>query len=125
MTNLFFSFFPYRYKGKWHAPLINNPEYKGKWRPRKIPNPDYYHDPEPFKMAAAGAVGVELWSMSDGIYFDNILVTDLEDIADQWAKDTFDLKVQKLDANDAGLVRSVFNHFQIWTSRVFPNELKN
>lgn len=25
------------YKGKWFAPLIDNPEYKGQWKPRKIP----------------------------------------------------------------------------------------
>jgi calnexin len=61
------------YKGKWHAPLINNPNYKGKWKPRKIPNPDYFHDPEPFKMASIGGVGIELWSMSSEIYFDNMV----------------------------------------------------
>ncbi len=94
-----------KYKGKWHAPLINNPDYKGKWKPRKIANPDYYHDPEPFKMQAVGAIGIELWSMSDDIYFDNLLITDLRSIADAWAADTYDLKIQKLDANDAGMVR--------------------
>lgn len=25
------------YKGKWFAPLIDNPEYKGPWAPRQIP----------------------------------------------------------------------------------------
>lgn len=99
-----------RYKGKWHAALIANPAYKGKWKPRKIPNPDYYHDPEPFKMTAIGAVGIELWTMSDFLYFDNLLITDLRSIADAWAAETFDLKVQKLDASDAGLVRRILNY---------------
>eukprot|EP00096_Caligus_rogercresseyi_P016821 TRINITY_DN982_c0_g1_i11.p1 TRINITY_DN982_c0_g1~~TRINITY_DN982_c0_g1_i11.p1 ORF type:complete len:393 (-),score=160.24 TRINITY_DN982_c0_g1_i11:683-1861(-) len=99
------------YKGKWRAPLINNPNYKGKWKPRKIPNPNYFHDPEPFtSMAPLGAVGIELWSMSEDIYFDNILVTDRKDLADSWAGETFDLKVQKLDANDAGLFRRILTY---------------
>ncbi len=58
-------------------------------------------------MTAVGGVGVELWSMSDSLYFDNILITDARDIADSWAAETFDLKVQKLDVNDAGTIRSV------------------
>jgi calnexin len=61
------------FKGKWHAPLINNPNYKGKWKPRKIPNPDYFFDPEPFKMTSIGGVGIELWSMSSELYFDNMV----------------------------------------------------
>ena len=99
-----------KYKGKWHAPLVNNPNYKGKWKPAMIPNPDYFHDAEPFKMAPIGAVGIELWSMSDDIYFDNFLITDSLEVARTWAADTFDLKVQKLDANDAGLVRRIINY---------------
>ena len=61
------------HKGKWHAPLINNPNYKGKWKPRKIPNPDYFFDPEPFRMTPIGGIGIELWSMSNDIYFDNMV----------------------------------------------------
>jgi calnexin len=95
-----------RFKGKWHPALINNPAYKGKWKARKISNPDYFHDPEPFaRMTAVGAVGIELWSMSSNIYFDNFLITDQIDLATAWAQETFDLKVQKLDASDAGMFR--------------------
>jgi hypothetical protein len=63
------------FKGKWHAPLINNPNYQGKWKPRKIPNPDYFHDPEPYKMTPIGGIGIELWSMSSEIYFDNMVIS--------------------------------------------------
>lgn len=48
-------------------------------------------------MTAVGAVGIELWSMSSDIYFDNLLITDSREIANQWAADTFDLKVQLSD----------------------------
>ena len=44
-------------------------------------------------MAAIGAVGIELWSMSDDIFFDNLLITDDKTIADEWAVNTYDLKV--------------------------------
>lgn len=98
------------YKGKWFPPLINNPNYKGKWKPKKIPNPDYFHDPHPFKMTAIGGIGIELWSMSNDLYFDNLLITDSLEIADNWAKDTFDLKVQKLDVNDAGMFKRILNY---------------
>merc|ERR1719323_1907225 len=98
------------YKGKWFPPMINNPNYKGKWKPRKIPNPDYFHDPHPFKMTAIGGVGIELWSMSNNLYFDNLIITDKLEIADAWAKDTYDLKVQKLDVNDAGLFKRILTY---------------
>ncbi|MCL4122069.1 UNVERIFIED_CONTAM: hypothetical protein GTU68_017906 [Idotea baltica] len=84
------------YKGKWKAPMIDNPNYKGKWTPRKIHNPDFFEDLEPFKMTSIGAVGLELWSMSDGIYFDNFLITESMDEALQIASQTFDLKLAKL-----------------------------
>merc|ERR1712029_911030 len=85
------------YKGKWFPPLINNPNYKGKWRPKKVPNPDYFHDPLPFRMTSIGGIGIELWSMSNDLYFDNVIVTDNTEIADEWARDTFDLKVQNFE----------------------------
>jgi len=95
------------YKGKWFPPMIKNPAYKGKWKPKMMPNPDYFHDPEPFKMTPISAVGIELWSMSKDIYFDNILVTSELEVADEWAKDTYDVKIQKLDVNNAGLVKRI------------------
>ena len=81
------------YKGKWFAPMINNPGYQGKWKPAKIPNPDYYHDAEPYKMTPIAGIGIELWTMSDAIYFDNILITNNFALADSYAKETFDVKM--------------------------------
>jgi calnexin len=98
------------YKGKWFPPLINNPNYKGKWKARKISNPDYYHDAHPFRMTPIGGIGIELWSMSDELYFDNLIIADSIEIADAWAKETFDLKVQKLDVNDAGLFKRILTY---------------
>ncbi|XP_020587750.1 calnexin homolog 1-like [Phalaenopsis equestris] len=68
------------YKGKWHRPLIDNPDYKGIWKPQEIPNPDYFElvkpDFEPIE-----AIGIEIWTMQDGLLFDNILIADDEKVA--------------------------------------------
>ena len=40
-----------------------------------------------------GAIGLELWSMSDNILFDNMIITDDKHVADEWAADTFELKM--------------------------------
>ncbi|XP_050092720.1 calnexin-like isoform X1 [Anopheles aquasalis] len=85
------------YKGKWRPPLIANINYQGKWAPRKISNPDYFEDLNPFRMTAIVAVGIEIWSMSNEILFDNIVITDDESVANEWASQTFDLKLKTLD----------------------------
>lgn len=46
------------------------------------------------------AIGLELWSMSDNIYFDNFLITDNVDEAEQIAAETFDLKIAKLNKGE-------------------------
>merc|ERR1712156_61366 len=55
----------------------------------------------PFKMTPISGVGLELWSMSDNIYFDNFLITDNMGLADAFARETFDLK-QAADASANG-----------------------
>lgn len=84
-----------KYKGKWSPPLINNPAYKGKWQPKKIKNPDYFEDKDPFKMTPIAALGFELWSMTDEILFDNIIISSDQSVVDQWTSDTWDLKYTK------------------------------
>ncbi|CAG9823071.1 unnamed protein product [Phaedon cochleariae] len=97
------------FKGKWRPPMIDNPNYKGKWRPRKIPNPDYFEDKAPFKMATVSAVGFELWSMSQDILFDNIIITEEIAIAEMWAADTFDKKRQKIAKDSESVVQRLAN----------------
>lgn len=71
------------YKGKWYAPMIDNPNYKGIWKPRDIPNPDYFHLEKP-NMEAIAAIAIEIWTMQDGILFDNVLVTRNVDLAKEY-----------------------------------------
>ncbi|KAG5681532.1 hypothetical protein PVAND_010956 [Polypedilum vanderplanki] len=96
------------YKGKWRAPLIDNPNYQGKWSPRKIPNPDFFEDNDPFtRITTISAVGIELWSMSNDILFDNIVVTDDETHAYEWAQHTYDLKRKHLDKQAESFVQKM------------------
>nr|CAH8853602.1 unnamed protein product [Trichobilharzia regenti] len=79
-----------KYKGKWSPPLISNPAYKGIWKPRKIPNPNYFEEKNPYRgLAEVSAVGLELWSMTDGIAFDNFLI-EAERLADPRAQSVVD-----------------------------------
>ncbi|KAG7382766.1 hypothetical protein PHYPSEUDO_004340 [Phytophthora pseudosyringae] len=59
------------YKGKFYAPYIPNPAYKGEWKPRNIPNPIYFEDDHPARLDPIGALAVEVWTMTEGIMFDN------------------------------------------------------
>lgn len=81
------------YKGKWLPPLIENVNYQGQWEPRKIANPAYFEEEDPFsKLLAFDALGLELWSMTDMIYFDNFIVTDDESVSNQFSLDSWAVK---------------------------------
>ncbi|KAJ9163979.1 hypothetical protein P3X46_023598 [Hevea brasiliensis] len=92
------------YKGKWHAPLIDNPNYKGIWKPQEIPNPNYFELEKP-DFEPIAAVGIEIWTMQDGILFGNILIADNEKVAEslrqtKW-KPKFGIEKEKQKAEDA------------------------
>ncbi|CAF0798074.1 unnamed protein product, partial [Brachionus calyciflorus] len=90
-----------KYKGKWKPPMIENPNYQGQWEPRKIPNPDFFEDENPFKsLLPFSAVGLELWSMTDNIYFDNFIITNDEKVAEQFAEENWVVK-NKLEVANA------------------------
>ncbi|NXB89275.1 CLGN protein, partial [Vidua chalybeata] len=107
-----------KYKGKWRAPMIDNPNYQGIWSPRKIPNPDYFEDLHPFKMTAISAIGLELWSMTSDIYFDNFIICSEKEVADRWAADSWGLKKLVASANEPGmfsqLVTAAEEHPWLW-----------
>uniref|UniRef100_A0A7N0RJW0 Calnexin n=1 Tax=Kalanchoe fedtschenkoi TaxID=63787 RepID=A0A7N0RJW0_KALFE len=109
------------YKGKWHAPLIDNPNYKGIWKPQQIPNPSYYQLTTP-NFEPIAAVGIEIWTMQDGILFDNIVIAGDEKIAESYRltswKPKFEIEKEKQKAEDAaagisdglsGFQKKVFN----------------
>lgn len=87
---------------------------KGSWKPRKVMNPEYFEDQQPFKMTPIKAVGLELWSMTSDIYFDNFIVTSRKEVADRWASDSWGLKKLVASANEvsvnARLIRTISAH---------------
>ncbi|NXC50606.1 CLGN protein, partial [Penelope pileata] len=107
-----------KYKGKWKAPMIPNPKYQGIWTPPKIPNPDYFEDPHPFEMTPVSAVGLEIWSMTSDIYFDNFIVCSEKEVADRWAADGWGLKKLVASANEPGmfsqLMTAAEDHPWLW-----------
>ncbi|KAF9072805.1 Calreticulin family-domain-containing protein [Rhodocollybia butyracea] len=81
------------YKGKWYAPQIDNPAYIGPWAPRKIANPHFFEDLNPIKsLSKIGGVGIELWTMTEDILFDNIYVGHSIDDAKALAAESYDIK---------------------------------
>ncbi|CAD5177973.1 unnamed protein product [Musa acuminata subsp. malaccensis] len=92
------------YKGKWHAPLIDNPNYKGIWKPQEIDNPDYFELDKP-DFEPIAAIGIEIWTMQDGILFDNILITGDEKVAESYRSETwkpkYEVEKEKQKAEDA------------------------
>ncbi|CAH8867910.1 unnamed protein product [Trichobilharzia szidati] len=87
------------YKGEWSPRRIANPKYKGEWKPAQIDNPEYKPDPELYIQDDIGYVGFDLWQVDSGSIFDNILITDSEELAKQegeqhWRK-RFDAEVAK------------------------------
>ncbi|XP_010423220.1 PREDICTED: calnexin homolog 2 [Camelina sativa] len=91
------------YKGKWSSPLIDNPAYKGIWKPRDIPNPDYFELDRP-NFEPIAAIGIEIWTMQDGIIFDNILIAKEEKVAETYRQTTWkpksDVEKEKQKAED-------------------------
>ncbi|KAK8587517.1 hypothetical protein V6N13_086500 [Hibiscus sabdariffa] len=91
------------FKGRWYPPLIDNPNYNGTWKPRDIPNPKYFEVGKPDSEPIA-AIGIEIWTMQDGILFDNILIAKNEKVAKsyrdtQW-KPKFEVEKKKQKAEE-------------------------
>lgn len=58
--------------------------------PRKISNPEYYEDPAPVaSLFSANGIGFELFTMQGGILFDNIIITNDETQAQEFAEATW------------------------------------
>lgn len=87
------------YKGKWKAPMIDNPKYIGKWKPRKIANKEYYDASNPSLLPISG-IGIEIWTMDQGILFDNIWLGSDVPAAKKYAEGTFAEK-QKTEIREA------------------------
>ncbi|KAJ3276639.1 hypothetical protein HDV01_004172 [Terramyces sp. JEL0728] len=95
--------------GIWEAPSIPNPEYKGEWKPKQIDNPDHkgpwVHpeidnpefgkrelilvDDDSIYAYKSEFIGFDLWQVKSGTLFDNIIVTDSLEEANEFAAKTY------------------------------------
>uniref|UniRef100_A0A2K6B3Z2 Calmegin n=1 Tax=Macaca nemestrina TaxID=9545 RepID=A0A2K6B3Z2_MACNE len=75
--------------------------------PRKIPNPDYFEDDHPFLLTSFSALGLELWSMTSDIYFDNFIICSEKEVADHWAADGWRWKIMIANANEPGVLKQL------------------
>jgi calnexin len=104
------------YKGKWNAPLIDNPDYKGIWKPQQIPNPDYFELERP-DFEPIAAIGIEIWTMQDGILFDNVLIAKDEKVAESYRETTwkpkFEVEKEKQKAEDVATGSDSVTSFQV------------
>lgn len=69
------------YKGEWVQRKIPNPAYKGEWKAPEIDNPEYVHDELLYHYPNMNYVGIDIWQVKSGTIFDDILVTDDEEVA--------------------------------------------
>lgn len=59
---------------------LHHTSHQGPWKPRDIPNPEFHEDKEPLKhIGNIGAAAVEIWTMEEGYFFDNIVVAATEE----------------------------------------------
>ena len=79
------------YKGPWTPKMIDNPDYKGPWVHPMIPNPKYVYDEKMHAVCQDGCthIGFELWQVTTGTIFDDIIVTDSLEEAQKFAEETF------------------------------------
>ncbi|ORX82106.1 calreticulin [Anaeromyces robustus] len=70
---------------EWYPKTIRNPAYMGEWIHPKIENPDYYEDNEIYVQEYA-YVGFEFYQVNAGTLFDNIIITDSIEEAQEFAK---------------------------------------
>ncbi|RXN01818.1 Calmegin [Acipenser ruthenus] len=85
--------------GEWEAPQVPNPACEtapgcGTWKLPLIDNPNY----------KGNAVGLELWSMTSDIYFDNFIICSEKEVADRWAADSWGLKKLVASANEPSVL---------------------
>jgi calnexin len=114
------------YQGEWAAPQHPNPAYKGEWAPRKIPNPGYFEDSHPHNFNLIDGIGIELWTMSEGVSFNNILITYDEKIAEVFAEQTWrprfeeERKIAAKNAPVRAIYRQLRRGFIVLTTYVSP-----
>ncbi|XP_066109398.1 calreticulin-3 isoform X3 [Saccopteryx bilineata] len=85
--------------GDWQASVLQKPLYrddlkpegidKDVWLHQKMKNTNYFTEYDLSEFENIGAIGLELWQVRSGTIFDNFLITDDEDYAEDFGKATW------------------------------------
>ncbi|XP_023619100.1 calreticulin-3 isoform X2 [Myotis lucifugus] len=85
--------------GDWQAPMLQKPPYqdglkpegidKDVWLHQKMKNTNYLTEYDLSEFENIGAIGLELWQVRSGTIFDNFLITDDEEYAENFGKATW------------------------------------
>jgi len=65
--------------------MMENPAYKGEWIHPMNQNPDFVDDDTLYAYKSFAYVGIEDWQVKAGTFFDDILITDSIETAEEWA----------------------------------------
>lgn len=68
--------------------MIDNTKYIEEWSPRNIPTPDYYKGTD-LSLMDIGDVDFEIWTMDQGVIFDNLFIGNDIEAAESNANATF------------------------------------
>ncbi|KAM8763730.1 calreticulin-3 isoform 3-T3 [Rhynchonycteris naso] len=85
--------------GDWQASVLQKPPYqdglkpegidKDVWLHQKMKNTNYFTEYDLSEFENIGAIGLELWQVRSGTIFDNFLITDDEEYAENFGKATW------------------------------------
>ncbi|XP_010608718.1 calreticulin-like [Fukomys damarensis] len=81
-----------KYKGQWKPRIIDNPNYQGEWIHPEIDNPEYKPDPTLCRYYNISVLGLDLWQVTSGSIFDNFLVTNDEEFAEEVGNKTWGIR---------------------------------
>ncbi|XP_030061819.1 calreticulin [Microcaecilia unicolor] len=77
------------YKGEWKPTVIDNPNFKGPWIHPEIDNPEYIAEANVYRFDNIGVIGLDLWQVKSGTVFDNFLITNDEQFAEEFGNETW------------------------------------
>ncbi|OWK04547.1 hypothetical protein Celaphus_00002553, partial [Cervus elaphus hippelaphus] len=72
-----------KYKGQWKPRTTDNPNYQGEWIHPEIDNPEYKPDPNICHYYNISVLGLDLWQVKSGSFFDNFLLTNDDEFAEE------------------------------------------
>ncbi|KAJ8779620.1 hypothetical protein J1605_012504 [Eschrichtius robustus] len=81
-----------KYKGQWKPRIIHNPSYQGEWIYPEIDNPEYKPNPTICHYYNISVLGLDLWQVKSGCIFDNFLLTNDEEFAEEAGNKTWGIR---------------------------------